>query len=170
MSVTSVNKSVSYTHLNGATHERTSSGNYSGENYGDGYYLLEVYGYYVPKAGGEWKLFYKSADTGIGVPDPNRTVNTAYMFDVITSAPAEIPAVSIEDITVEYGYDEADFTTAVTEQEGYTYSYQWYEADNDGQSENGHKIEGATDKDYSVEAGKDAGDYYYCLLYTSRCV
>lgn len=153
--------------INGATHERTSSGNYSGENYGDGYYLLEVYGYYVPKAGGEWKLFYKSADTGIGVPDPDRTVNTAYLFDVVTSAPAEIPAVSIEDITVEYGYDKADFTAAVTEQEGYTYSYQWYEADNDGQSENGHKIEGATDKNYSVETGKDAGDYDYYLEITA---
>lgn len=153
--------------INGSTHERTSTGNYSNEDYGDGYYLLEVYGYSRPASGGSWTLFYKSASTAIGVPDPNRTVNTAYMFDVITSAPAEIPAVSIEDITVEYGYDKADFTTAVTEQEGYTYSYQWYEADNDGQSENGHKIEGATDKDYSVETEKDAGDYYYYLEITA---
>lgn len=153
--------------INGPTHERTSGRTYSGEDYGDGYYLLEVYGYSRPASGGSWILFYKSASTAIGVPDPNRTVNTAYMFDVITSAPAEIPAVSIEDITVEYGYDKADFTTAVTEQEGYTYSYQWYEADNDGQSENGHKIEGATDKDYSVETGKDARDYYYYLEITA---
>lgn len=153
--------------INGPTHERTNGREYSGEDYGDGYYLLEVYGYSRPASGGSWTLFYKSASTAIGVPDPNRTVNTAYMFDVITSAPAEIPAVSIEDITVEYGYDKADFTAAVTEQEGYTYSYQWYEADNDGQSENGHKIEGATDKNYSVETGKDAGDYDYYLEITA---
>lgn len=153
--------------INGPTHERTSGRTYSGEDYGDGYYLLEVYGYSRPASGGSWILFYKSASTAIGVPDPNRTVNTAYMFDVITSAPAEIPAVSIEDITVEYGYDKSGFTATVNEQEGYTYSYQWYEADNDGQSENGHKIEGATDKDYSVETGKDARDYYYYLEITT---
>ncbi len=87
--------------INGSEHERTSAGNYSGEDYGDGYYLLEVYGYYIPKTGGQWKLFYKSASTVIGA-DSERTVNTAYLFDIVTSAPAEIPAVSIEDITVEY--------------------------------------------------------------------
>ena len=56
--------------INGPEHERTSAGNYSGEDYGDGYYLLEIYGYYVPKTGGAWELFYKSAHTKIGISDP----------------------------------------------------------------------------------------------------
>lgn len=153
--------------INGSTHERTSGRIYSGEDYGDGYYLLEVYGYSRSSSGGSWKLFYKSANTAIGVPDPNRTVNTAYMFDVVTSAPAEIPAVFIEDITVTYEYDKADFNAAVNEQDGYTYIYQWYEADDNGQSENGRKIEGATEKDYSIETGKDVGNYYYYLEITA---
>ena len=108
--------------INGPTHERTNEREYSGEDYGSGYYLLEVYGYSHPVSGGSWTLFYKSANTGIGVADPDRTVNIAYMFDVITSAPAEIPVVSIEDISVEYGYEKAGFTAAVSELEGYIYT------------------------------------------------
>lgn len=94
--------------INGPTHERTSGRTYSCEDYGDGYYLLEVYGYSRPAIGGSWTLFYKSASTAIGVPDPNRTVNTAYMFDVITSAPAEIP----EEPSTPEGPDNSDDTNA----------------------------------------------------------
>ena len=36
--------------IDGPTHERTT-GDYSGEDYGDGYYLVEVYGYFVHKQG-----------------------------------------------------------------------------------------------------------------------
>lgn len=154
--------------INGPTHERTNGREYSGEDYGPGYYLLEVYGYSRPVSGGSWTLFYKSANTGIGVADPDRTVNIAYMFDVITSAPAEIPVVSIEDIAVEYGYEKAGFTAAVSELEGYIYTYQWYEADSEGQSKDGRKIEGAIDKNYSIPNGKDAGNYYYYLEITAK--
>lgn len=70
--------------INGLKDERTTSENYTGENYGDGYYLVEIYGYSCPKSGGEWKLFYKSASTVIG-SDPYHTVNTAYLFDVTVS-------------------------------------------------------------------------------------
>ncbi len=70
--------------INGYEHERTSKENYTYEDYGDGYYLVEIYGYSCPKYGGEWKLFYKSASTVIG-SDPYRTVNTAYLFDVTVS-------------------------------------------------------------------------------------
>lgn len=94
--------------INGPTHERTSGRTYSCEDYGDGYYLLEVYGYSRPAIGGLWTLFYKSASTAIGVPDPNRTVNTAYMFDVITSAPAEIP----EEPSTPEGPDNSGDTNA----------------------------------------------------------
>lgn len=94
--------------INGPTHERTSGRTYSCEDYGDGYYLLEVYGYSRPAGGGLWTLFYKSASTAIGVPDPNRTVNTAYMFDVITSAPAEIP----EEPSTPEGPDNSGDTNA----------------------------------------------------------
>lgn len=72
--------------INGAKDERTNTGNYSGENYGDGYYLLEIYGYSTPKDGGKRELFYKSASTVIA-SDLNRTVNTAYLFDVVTYTP-----------------------------------------------------------------------------------
>lgn len=153
--------------VNGPEHERTSAGNYSGEDYGDGYYLLEVYGYYMSKTGGPWKLFYKSASTIIG-SDPERTVNTAYTFDVITSAPAEIPVVFVEDLAVGYGYEKADFIAAVHEQEGYIYTYQWYAADGAGQTKDGRKIEGAAEKVYSVPVGKDAGNYYYYLEITAQ--
>lgn len=70
--------------IDGYEHERTSKENYTYEDYGDGYYLVEIYGYSCPKSGGEWKLFYKSASTVIG-SDPDRTVNTAYLFDVTVS-------------------------------------------------------------------------------------
>ena len=70
--------------INGLKDERTTSENYTGEDYGDGYYLVEIYGYSCPKSGGQWKLFYKSASTVIG-SDPDRTVNTAYLFDVTVS-------------------------------------------------------------------------------------
>ena len=154
--------------INGPTHERTNGREYSGEDYGDGYYLLEIYAYSRPASGGSWTLFYKSANLGIGVADPDRTVNTTYRFDVLTSAPAEIPAVAVEDVAVEYGYSNAEFTATVREQAGYTYTYQWYEADREGQLEGGRKIQGAADKSYSIPAGKDAGTYYYYLEITAK--
>ncbi|TQQ83192.1 hypothetical protein EXD82_09540 [Peptacetobacter hominis] len=77
--------------INGAKDERTNAGNYSDKDYGDGYYLLEVYGYSTPKDGGQRKLFYKSASTVIG-SDPDRTTNTAYLFDVVTYTPIEVSA------------------------------------------------------------------------------
>lgn len=89
--------------INGLKDERTTSENYTGENYGDGYYLVEIYGYSCPKSGGEWKLFYKSASTVIG-SDSDRTVNTAYLFDVTVS---ENPiTVTPVDITVYMGGEQ----------------------------------------------------------------
>lgn len=89
--------------INGLKDERTTSENYTGENYGDGYYLVEIYGYSCPKSGGQWKLFYKSASTVIG-SDPDRTVNTAYLFDVTVS---ENPiTVTPVDITVYMGGEQ----------------------------------------------------------------
>lgn len=74
--------------VDGPQHERTTISSYSKEDYGDGHYLLEIYGYYVEKSGGMWKLFYKSASTAIAVNDSERTTDTAYCFDVITSDPS----------------------------------------------------------------------------------
>lgn len=89
--------------INGLKDERTTSENYTGEGYGDGYYLVEIYGYSCPKSGGQWKLFYKSASTVIG-SDPDRTVNTAYLFDVTVS---ENPiTVTPVDITVYMGGEQ----------------------------------------------------------------
>lgn len=89
--------------INGLKDERTTSENYTGEDYGDGYYLVEIYGYSCPKSGGQWDLFYKSASTVIG-PDPDRTVNTAYRFDVTV---AENPiVVTPADITVYMGGEQ----------------------------------------------------------------
>ena len=82
--------------IDGPEDERTWQQEYSRENYGDGYYLVEIYGYSVPKSGGQWKLFYKSASTAIA-SDPQRTVNTAYVFDVITSGP---PLLTLRNVSV----------------------------------------------------------------------
>lgn len=38
--------------INGFEDERTTSGNYTDKDYGDGYYLVEIYGYSCPKSGG----------------------------------------------------------------------------------------------------------------------
>ncbi len=152
--------------INGAAHERTSAGNYSGEDYGDGYYLLEIYGYQKQKTDGQWKLFYKSASTVID-SDPDRTTNTAYLFDVVTSDPAVAPECSVEDVTVDYGYDSASFTAAVKKEDDCTYTYQWYEASSDGQTTGGTKIDGAESDTYSIPIGKDAGTYHYYLEVTA---
>lgn len=82
--------------IDGPEDERTWQQEYSREDYGDGYYLVEIYGYSVPKSGGQWKLFYKSASTAIA-SDPQRTVNTAYVFDVITSGP---PLLILRNVSV----------------------------------------------------------------------
>ena len=82
--------------IDGPEDERTWQQEYSREDYGDGYYLVEIYGYSKPKSGGQWKLFYKSASTAIA-SDPQRTVNTAYVFDVITSGP---PLLTLRNVSV----------------------------------------------------------------------
>lgn len=82
--------------IDGPEDERTWQQKYSREDYGDGYYLVEIYGYSVPISGGQWKLFYKSASTAIA-SDPQRTVNTAYVFDVITSGP---PLLTLRNVSV----------------------------------------------------------------------
>ena len=145
--------------IRGAQDERTN-GQYSGTDYGDGYYLLEIYGYEKTKDSEQWTLFYKSASTAIA-SDPQRTVNTAYLFDVVTSAPATKPEVTAQDLTVEYGYDQAALEASVTEVAGNTYTYQWYEATQEGQVENGTAIQGANAKTLSLPTGKAAGMYYY---------
>lgn len=153
--------------INGSTHERTNTGNYSNEDYGDGYYLLEIYGYSCPKTGGQWKLFYKSASTVIG-SDPERTTNTAYMFDVITSAPVQTPEVTMTGNNVVYGYDKAEIIASVNEIDGQTNTYQWYKANKENPSSKGEKIDGATSTSLQIEKGKDAGEYYYYLEVTSK--
>lgn len=153
--------------INGIEHERTNTGNYSKEDYGEGYYLLEIYGYSCPKSGGQWKLFYKSASTIIG-SDPDRTTNTAYMFDVVTSEPAQAPEVTITGNNVVYGYDKAEIMASVSEIDGQTNTYQWYKAAKEDSTSDGEKIEGATSKSLQIETGKNAGKYYYYLEITSK--
>lgn len=154
--------------INGPTHERTNGREYSGEDYGSGYYLLEVYGYSRPVPGGSWTLFYKSAHTKIGVADPDRTVNIAYMFDVVTSAPAQTPVVTFAGNTVDYGYDKAEIIASVNEIDGQTNTYQWYKANKENPSSKGEKIDRATSTSLQIEKGKDAGEYYYYLEVTSK--
>lgn len=153
--------------INGAEDERTTSGNYSDEDYGDGYYLLEIYGYSKPKSGGAWSLFYKSASTVIG-SDSDRTTNTAYLFYVTTSDPAKNPEVTIAGDQVVYGYDNAELVASVSEIEGQTNTYQWYKATVKNQTTGGEKIDGAVSKTLEMETGKQAGEYYYYLEVTSK--
>ena len=154
--------------INGPTHERTKTGNYSGDDYGDGYYLVEIYGYYTPKTGGERKLFYKSASTAIA-SDPERTTNTAYLFDVVTSDPASAPKVDFVVDEAVYGYEDAKKIEATVEDiDGQTNTYQWYRASKDEPNSNGEKIAGATSPILDIENGLDAGEYYYYLEVTSK--
>ena len=154
--------------INGPTHERTKTGNYSGDDYGDGYYLVEIYGYYTPKTGGERKLFYKSASTAIA-SDPERTTNTAYRFDVVTSDPALAPKVDFVIDEAVYGYEDAKKIEATVEDiDGQTNTYQWYRASKDEPNSNGEKIDGATSPILDIENGLDAGEYYYYLEVTSK--
>ncbi len=154
--------------INGPTHERTKTGNYSGDDYGDGYYLVEIYGYYTPKTGGERKLFYKSASTAIA-SDPERTTNTAYLFDVVTSDPASAPKVDFVVDEAVYGYEDAKKIEATVEDiDGQTNTYQWYRASKDEPNSNGEKIDGATSPILDIENGLNAGEYYYYLEVTSK--
>ncbi len=154
--------------INGPTHERTKTGNYSGDDYGDGYYLVEIYGYYTPKTGGERKLFYKSASTAIA-SDPERTTNTAYLFDVVTSDPASAPKVDFVVDEAVYGYEDAKKIKATVEDiDGQTNTYQWYRASKDEPNSNGEKIDGATSPILDIENELDAGEYYYYLEVTSK--
>lgn len=157
--------------INGAEHERTTTGNYSSENYGDGYYIVEIYGYVVPGSGGQWKLFYKSASTDIGIgsdPDPDRTTDTAYIFDVVTSDPAKAPSVTLKDKEVDYGYDDTSLKAEVKEESGHTYSYQWYEVSEKGRTTGGRPVKDATSKTLDIRSGKDVGEYYYYLEVTTE--
>lgn len=58
----------------------------------DSCYLVEIYGYY-DTGGTSDALFYKSASTVIG-PDPDRTVNTAYLFYVEVNKPVVVSPVN----------------------------------------------------------------------------
>lgn len=153
--------------IDGIEHERLVGGGYSVENYGDGYYLVEIYGYYS-QPGYPAELFYKSSDFAIATPDPTATDNSIYIFYVKTSDPALGPIVNQpEDVEVEYGYQEAQLGVSVTEDATYTYAYQWYQADAKGQIQNGVIIDGAVSKDYTVEPGKNADSYYYYVEITA---
>ena len=148
--------------IDGPTHERTT-GEYSDEDYGDGYYLVEVYGYFVHRKGGQKELFYKSASTVIG-SDLDRTTNTAYLFDVVTSDPAQQPNITVTGNEVTYGYDTAEIVADVQIIDGQTNTYQWYQAEQEGQTEGGSIIYGAESPHLNIETGKDAGKYYYYYL------
>lgn len=152
--------------INGPEHERTNTGNYSGEDYGDGYYLVEIYGYYCPKSGGAWKLFYKSASTVIG-SDPERTTNTAYLFDVITSAPVKSPDVTFSGNTVKYGYHNAEIIATVSDIDGQINTYQWYKSTDFDKRSGKEIIPGANSTSLNIEDGKDVGSYNYYLEITS---
>ena len=155
--------------INGPTHERTKRGNYSSEDYGDGYYLVEIYGYYTPKTGGERKLFYKSASTAIGIADSERTTDTVYSFEVVTSDPASAPKVDFVVDEAVYGYEDAKKIEATVEDiDGQTNTYQWYRASKDEPHTNGEKIDGATSPTLDIETRLNAGEYYYYLEVTSK--
>ena len=147
------NRDVSNTiTVNGKDHERT----------GNDVYRVVIYGYYVPKSGGQWTLFYQSANPIIGVADPDVTHHVTYDFNVVTSDPAVKPEISADDVTVEYGYasDESLLTVVVNEQPGHTYRYQWY-------GEDGEPIDGANEPTYNPGTGLNAGEYRFSVEVTA---
>ena len=115
-----------------------------------------------------WKLFYKSASTAIA-SDPERTTNTAYQFDVVTSDPASVPKVDFVVDEAVYGYEDVKKIEATVEDiDGQTNTYQWYRASKDEPHTNGEKIDGATSPTLDIETGLNAGEYYYYLEVTSK--
>ena len=146
--------------IEGPQHERLINGDYSGEDYGDGYYLLIIYGlYYEP--GKAAVTFYQSANTVID-SDPDRTTDTSYIFYVKTTAPAEEPVISVEDLDVDYGYseDESRFSVDFTEIDGQSYIIQWYDGD-------GEPIYGADESEFNPGIGLESGTYDYSVAVTA---
>ena len=147
--------------IEGPQHERLNNGDYSGEeDYGDGYYLLIIYGlYYEPNKAAV--TFYQSANTVIG-SDPDRTTDTSYIFYVKTTAPAEEPVISVEDLDVDYGYseDESRFSVDFIEIDGQSYIIQWYDGD-------GEPISGADESEFNPGTGLGVGTYDYSVTVTT---
>ena len=137
----------------GEKHERT----------GDDCYRVVVYGYYIPNTGGAWTLFYQSANPAIGIADTGVTHNVTYDFKVVTSDPAVKPVVSIEDVTLDYDYSTEDsiLSVSVKEQPGHTYSYQWYDSED-------NPIPGADQKTYNPGTGLDVGTHNYSVIVTAK--
>ena len=106
-----------------------------------------------------WKLFYKSASTAIAVNDPERTTDTSYCFDVITSDTSVSPNVQFTGNTAIYGYTDAQIKADVEAIETQTNTYQWYRATKENHSSNEEKIECAASTILPIEDGYDAGKY-----------
>lgn len=87
-----------------------------------------------------WKLFYKSASTAIAVNDPERTTDTAYCFDVITSDTSVSPNVQFTGNTAIYGYTHAQIKADVEAIETQTNTYQWYRATKENPSSKGKRL------------------------------
>ncbi len=146
--------------IEGPRHERLINGNYSEKDYGRGYYLLIIYGlYYEPNKAAV--TFYQSANTVIG-SDSDRTTDMSYIFYVKTTAPAEEPVISVEDLNVDYGYseDKSRFSVDFTEIDGQSYIIQWYDDD-------GEPISGADESEFNPGTGLGVGTYDYSVTVTT---
>ena len=64
------------------------------------------------------------------------------------------------DVTQPYGTEDGKVTLNITGADGYTLSYQWYEADSENRTKD-RLIPGATNAEYPIPADTLIGEYYY---------
>ena len=64
------------------------------------------------------------------------------------------------DVTQPYGTEDGKVTLNITGADGYTLSYQWYEADSEDRTKD-RLIPGATNAEYPIPADTLIGEYYY---------
>ena len=115
-------------------------------------------------AGMQFKGWAYSAD-GAVITDSIITVTSdVTLYAIWENIPAETPVVAVSnDLVLVYGNSgNEEIRATVTEQSGYSYTYQWYDAED-------QLIVGATNAAYVIPAEQPAGEYtYYCVVTAIR--
>lgn len=86
-----------------------------------------------------------------------------------TALPADKPTVTAgQGVTQSYGIQTGAVSVTVTQENGYTYAYQWY-SNGTNSSSGGMAIAGATASSYTIPTDTAVGThYYYCVVTATR--
>ena len=113
-------------------------------------------------AGMQFKGWSYSAD-GAVITDSTITVTSdIVLYAIWENIPAEVPVVEVSaDLSLTYGeYSDQKVSVAVTKQPGYSYTYQWYDADDNAI---------AMSDSYAISNNLTVGKYsYYCVVTATR--